>query len=79
MILLQLGLSIAEIEKMAKHFKKWIEWRKYNGNSFIYKLLVLFKIVKSPTFECFHTQDEWEEFAKGFEEGLKSGRYRVGE
>ncbi len=64
---------------MMKHIKKWNEWRRYNCNSFIYKLFVLLGIVKSPTFECFHTQDEWKEFAEGFEEGLKRGKYKVGD
>ena len=27
---------------MIKRYKKWREWRSYNGNSKIYQLLVLF-------------------------------------
>lgn len=36
--------------KFKKHFKKWNRWRKSNTNSKIHKLLVLLKLVNSPTF-----------------------------
>ena len=36
---------------MVNHIKKWNRWRKRNINSHFYKLLVLLKLVKSPTFE----------------------------
>lgn len=39
------------MKKLKKHFKKWNGWRKHSLNSKFHKLLVLFGIVKSPTFE----------------------------
>jgi len=33
------------------HIKKWNKWRKYSLNSRLYKLMVLLKIVISPTLE----------------------------
>lgn len=37
---------------MIKHIKHWNEWRKHNINSWWYKLLVLFKMVESPTWNA---------------------------
>lgn len=36
---------------MIKYLKLWNKWRKNSLNSSLYKLLVLVKILKSPTFE----------------------------
>lgn len=41
------------MRRLISHCKKWNCWRKYNDNTGFHKLLVLFKIVKSPTFEEF--------------------------
>jgi hypothetical protein len=41
-----------KMKEFIKHFKKWNKWRKLNTNSNIHKLLVLFKLVNSPTFNC---------------------------
>ena len=40
------------------HIRKWNKWRKHNLNSGFYKLLVLLKIVKSPTFEYGGAQND---------------------
>lgn len=60
-------------KKQIKHIKKWNEWRKGCLNSPIYKLLVLFKIKKSPTFEHFWTKEDGRAFWEGFMHGLKAG------
>lgn len=63
---------------MIKHIKRWNEWRKHNGNSPLYKLLVLLGIVKSPTLPYILTKEEGkavaEAFEKGFKEGLNNGK-----
>lgn len=41
------------MKKLIKHFKRWNVWRKHNLNSPWHHILVLFGIVKSPTFELF--------------------------
>ncbi len=61
-------------QRMKTRFKRWNEWRKSNMNSKIHQLLVLLGIRKSPTFELFITQEEWEDsYMRGFYEGLKGG------
>lgn len=36
---------------MKERFKDWNKWRKDNLNGKLHQLLVLFGIIKSPTFE----------------------------
>lgn len=36
--------------KIVDHIRRWNVWRKSNLNSHLYQILVLFGIVKSPTF-----------------------------
>lgn len=36
--------------RLIKHVRRWNRWRKYNLNSPFYHILVLFGIVKSPTY-----------------------------
>lgn len=43
---------------MIKHVKRWWFWQKHNGNGFFYKILVLFGIMHSPTFNLIWTPDE---------------------
>lgn len=38
------------MKKLIRHIKIWNRWRKFNSNSWYYKLLVLFGVVVSPTF-----------------------------
>ncbi len=42
------------MKRFIERFKKWNSWRKYNTNSKFHQLLVLFDIVKSPTFELWY-------------------------
>ena len=39
------------LNKIITHFKIWNVWRKKSMNGKFYKLLVLFKLATSPTFE----------------------------
>ena len=34
---------------MIKHIRRWNAWRKHNMNGLMYKVLVLFNFIKSPT------------------------------
>lgn len=36
---------------MIKHIKHWTVWRRYTTNGPLYRILVLFGLVKSPSFE----------------------------
>ena len=54
------------IKRQIEHVKKWNEWRKYSLNSPISKLLVLFNIIKSPTFESYLTEKERKDFVEKF-------------
>lgn len=65
MILFMRMLSQWRLKTTIKHFKRWNEWRKHNLNSPIYKLLVLFGICYSPTFDLYLTE-ECEEIHKAF-------------
>lgn len=56
-----------------EHIKRWNVWRKHNKNSIAHKILVLFGIIKSPTFFCTWTAEEAQAFYDGFMEGLKDG------
>lgn len=44
-------MVVTVMSRLISHCKKWNCWRKYNDNTGFHKLLVLFKIVKSPTFD----------------------------
>lgn len=56
-----------------KHIKRWNVWRKYNKNGIAHKILVLFGIIKSPTFFYTWTAEEAQAFYDGFMKGLKDG------
>ena len=60
--------------KIIKHIKRWNVWRKHNNNGIVHKILVLFGIIKSPTFNQVWTKDECKAFYDGFLEGLKDGK-----
>ena len=40
------------MSKLILHYQQWNRWRKNNLNSKFYKLLVLLKLRRSPTFEA---------------------------
>ena len=61
------------IKRQIEHIKKWNEWRKYSLNSPISKFLVLFGIIKSPTFESYFTEKERKDFVEKFMQELKEG------
>lgn len=58
--------------RLIKHIKRWNVWRKHNKNSIAHKILVLFGIIKSPTFFYTWTAEEAKAFYDGFIEGLKN-------
>ena len=57
-----------KIKKLIKHIKRWNEWRKVCLNNPVHKLLVLFKVIESPTFYHFWTEDDAKEYREGFRE-----------
>lgn len=59
--------------RLIKHIKRWNVWRKYNKNGIAHKILVLFGVIKSPTFFYTWTPEEVKAFYDGFMEGLKNG------
>ena len=50
------------MNKLIKHIRRWILWRKNCMNSKLHKFLVLFGVVKSPTMATVFLPDEIEEF-----------------
>lgn len=44
-------LVMIVMRRLILHCKRWNRWRKYCNDTAFYKWLVLFKIVKSPSFE----------------------------
>ena len=61
------------MERLIKHIKRWKVWRKHNKNGIVHKILVLFGIIKSPTFLHTWTAEEAKAFYDVFMEGLKDG------
>jgi hypothetical protein len=59
--------------RLIEHIKRWNVWRKYNKNGITHKILVLFGIIKSPTFFNAWTSEEAKAFYDGFMKGLKDG------
>lgn len=49
--------------KIIRHIKQWNIWRKHSLNGRLYKCLVLFKLVKSPTFELTFLPEEFTGFS----------------
>lgn len=58
---------------MIKHIKRWNVWRKFNKNSIFHKILVLFGVIKSPSFYCTMTKEEAKAIYDRFMEALKNG------
>lgn len=57
--------------KIKKHLNRWHEWNKKCTNSWIYKLFVLYGVIKSPTMACVLTKEEEKGIQRAFEEILK--------
>ena len=55
-----------KIKKLIQHIKRWNEWRKGCLNNPVYKFLVLFRVIDSPTFRHFWSEDDAKEFREGF-------------
>lgn len=47
-------------EKFKNHYGRWTRWKKRNLNGPVYKCLVLFGVVHSPTFEMMSRIEDWE-------------------
>lgn len=64
-------------KKIKDHFRLWNRWRKRNLNGSVYKLLVLFGLVHSPTFDSFVIIEEAaQSFYRGVEDGFKNAEKR---
>lgn len=46
---------------MIKHLRRWNRWRKGSADSKIYKILVLFGLMRSPSMRFVFLQEEWKE------------------
>lgn len=58
---------------MLNHIRRWNIWRKSCLNGPIYKILVLFGVIKSPTMPFVMLPEEEKEIAKAFVEGYQKG------
>lgn len=56
---------------MINHIRRWNIWRKHNMNNRLHKLLVLFKLIYSPTFAFVLLPEEENKIVKGFQDALK--------
>lgn len=61
---------IKKARKLRRHFERWNKWRKVSISSFSYKLLVLFGLQHSPTFEMILTEDEIKNIADNYKEEM---------
>lgn len=61
---------------MITHIKNWNKWRKYSLNSKFYKLLVLFKITRSPTFKAVSYFTKYNVRYEIFKNKTKSIKYK---
>lgn len=57
--------------KMFNHIRRWNIWRKRNLNGPIYKTLVLFGVIKSPTMASVWLPEEEKEIMDAFQRSLK--------
>ena len=57
--------------KIVKHIRRWNVWRKSNLNSHLYHILVLFGIVKSPTFMLARLPEDEETVEEMVEKWMK--------
>lgn len=57
--------------KMLKHIRRWNIWRKRSLNGPIYKILVLFGVIKSPTMVSVWLPEEEKEIMDALQRSLK--------
>lgn len=55
---------------MLSYLRRWNYWSKRNKNGFIHKLLVLFRLIESPTFNMTIDPKEMEKFVNLFQKDL---------
>lgn len=60
------------MKNLIKHFRRWNIWRKYNRNSGLHKILVLFGVAKSPTMATVLLSEEINKINDSFVKGLNS-------
>ena len=58
------------MKQLVNHIRRWNVWRKGSINGPVYKLMVLFGSIKSPTFMSTLTNDELSEVVKGFTDAI---------
>lgn len=56
---------------MLNHIRRWNIWRKRNLNGPIYKTLVLFGVIRSPTMASVWLPEEEKEIMDAFQRSLK--------
>lgn len=56
---------------MLNRIRRWNIWRKRSLNGPIYKILVLFGVIKSPTMASVWLPEEWKEIMNTFQRSLK--------
>jgi len=47
-------------EKLKAHYQRWTRWARRNQNNLVYKLLVLFKVIRSSSFDMLPQIEEVE-------------------
>lgn len=52
--------------ELINHIKRWNKWRKYKLNSWWWRLLVLFGLAPSPTFDLVLTDAQTDKIFKRF-------------
>lgn len=63
---------VKKFRKLRIHIKRWNKWKKNNINSWIHKLLVLFRLRTSPTFVLVLTDDEIKNLLNNHKEDLEN-------
>ena len=59
------------MKSIIKHFRRWNIWRKKSLNGCIHKLFVLFRIIRSPTFEQIMLPEELDEIRSAVEKRVQ--------
>lgn len=56
-----------------ENLRTWKEWAKYNRNGLFHKLLVLFGLRKSPTYEMHKALEPLRQYARYMQRGDADG------